>query len=205
MYDVCVTVITVPVDLLDRFKLFSGTTTTTTSQIYHLHRTSMIRLCASSMKNQDQSAVVSRAAAAAAASIQPYVRDTYVKINVLLVCPSHTLASRATSFHFLRNQARNDEICRYRRRSGFRPGGNAVIGIQPFVSPAHTSRGADRIVLRTHPKCLNAHEKTCRQKQQQQQHQASDGRCGRRRGARGIRRRRNSHCFAGDFQSYQGQ
>ena len=165
----------------------------------------MIRLCASSMKNQDQSAVVSRAAAAAAAaSIQPYVRDTYVKINVLLVCPSHTLASRATSFHFLRNQARNDEICRYRRRSGFRPGGDAVIGIQPFVSPAHTSRGADRIVLRTHPKCLNAHEKTCRQKQQQQ-HQASDGRCGRRRGARGIRRRRNSHCFAGDFQSYQGQ
>ena len=99
---------------------------------------------------------------------------------------------------------RSHEICRYlRRRSGFRPGGDAVIGIQPCVSPAHTSRGTDRIVVCLHPKCPNAHEKTCRQKQQH--HQASNGRCGRRRGARGIRRRRNGHGFAGDFQPHQGQ
>ena len=101
-------------------------------------------------------------------------------------------------------QPRNHEICRYlRRRSGFRPGGDAVIGIQPCVSPAHTSCGTGRIVVCLHPKCPNAHEKTCRQKQQH--HQASNGRCGRRRGARGIRRRRNGHCFARDFQSHQGQ
>ena len=121
-----------------------------------------------------------------------------------LACLLLMRASRRTTLHSSGTKECN-EICRYlRRRSGFRPGGDAVIGIQPFVSPAHTSRGADRIVLRTHPKCLNAQEKTCRQKEQQH-HQASDGRCGRRRGARGIRWRRNGHCFAGDFQPYQGQ